>query len=521
MKRALLVLPLILILLLVGCNFTQVKVVNLSFYIDGSLYAECTLSQYRKEGLTLPTKDGFTLSAWYTDQTMTHEVNWNKVKSDTALYANWRRDQSAVMYTVTFYDDEGEEIATCRASSVADITYPVMPHLADADFVGWEGLPRVLTQDIELYAVYVPVYSVTFLVEGVVYNTQRVREGESAERPANPTKPSDVFYNYAFTGWDQNFNNVQYDLEVKARFSRSAILYDVVFEQDDGTSLKRTQSEYGDRIVPPSNPTKAAVDGVGFDFVGWDINGDGVCDQVPGMVTGDLTARAVYDSYVMYYDVIFLSDGEEVYRTRVEYGEPAVYEGEEPRKAPDAQYTYAFDGWDVDFGEITEELTVNALFATTVNRYHYAFLDENGQVYVDGQGVAWEGDADYGSVILGPQEIPTKEMTAAQEFTFDAWRDEQGNAWHDGDLLVSNVQYQVQFRASYRLYTVTFTVDGHVYESYRYRYGDKVDAPALPEPEEAAQEGYHWECSWVGWSEGYRVTRDVTFVFLCEEVEDE
>ncbi|MBO4534855.1 MAG: InlB B-repeat-containing protein, partial [Clostridia bacterium] len=262
MKRLLLVLPLILVLLLVGCNFVQVKVINLSFYIDGEYYTESTLSQYRKNGISLPTKEGYSLSEWYLDPAMTQLVNWNKIKTDTNLYSRWQREQATTLYSVTFYDDEGEEVGHCRAATVNDISYPVMPHLADADFVGWEGIPQVLNQDIEVYAIYVPVYTVTFLVEGVVYSTQRVREGSGAERPANPSKESDIFYTYAFTGWDQNFNDVHYNMEVKARFTRTAILYDVIFEQDDGSVIRSTASEYGDRIVPPNDPTKAPQDGV-------------------------------------------------------------------------------------------------------------------------------------------------------------------------------------------------------------------------------------------------------------------
>ncbi|MBO4534574.1 MAG: hypothetical protein J5755_01400, partial [Clostridia bacterium] len=144
-----------------------------------------------------------------------------------------------------------------------------------------------------------------------------------------------------------------------------------------------------------------------------------------------------------------------------------------------------------------------------------------GSVYVDEDGVAWQGEADYGTLLVAPSEIPSKPMTASQEFAFDAWRTADGVAWQQGDTLVADVVYQVNFTATYRQYTVTFSVGGHEYASYRLHYGDTVQAPELPEPDEEPAEGYHWECKWVGWSQGYRVTRDITFVYLCEEVEDE
>ena len=522
MKRYLiftLILPLVLALLLAGCNFNQVKPINLSFYVDGEAYTTVSLSTYRKEGVSLPTREGYTLTDWYLDAELTQAVVWDKITQDTSLYAKWERP-NAKTYLVTFYDESGEILSRSRVTSISEIRYP---EVRDADkrvFDHWDGVPRILVGDVNIYAVYSDAFQVTFWVDGEIYSRQKVKSGESALAPANPTKPADAFFTYAFTGWDHSFDNVRSNLDIKANFRRSSVEYDIVFAQDDGTEIKRSSLEYGDRIALPADPVKAPSDGVGYTFAGWDVDGDGKPDEIPSSVTKSMTAVAVYDTYTMYYTVIFMSDGVELYRTQVEHGYPATYEGEEPVRARDAQYTYTFDGWDADLDEILAPVTVNARFAEVVNRYRYAFLDEDGEVYVDSHGTSWAGEADYGSEILAPDETPEKEMTVSDVYTFDGWKTEEGVKWKEEDVLTGDVTYQVSFATTARKYEIVFSVQGHVYDTVVAEYGAVIAAPIPPEPEEPAQEGHHWECVWINWTDGYIVTRNAAFAYSCEEVID-
>ena len=64
-----------------------------------------------------------------------------------------------------------------------------------------------------------PEYTVTFYDwNNTVLKTQKVKKGESATAPANPTREG-----YTFTGWDKAFTNVQSDLSVHAVYTQNSV----------------------------------------------------------------------------------------------------------------------------------------------------------------------------------------------------------------------------------------------------------------------------------------------------------
>lgn len=68
------------------------------------------------------------------------------------------------------------------------------------------------------------------------------------------------------------------------------------------------------------------------------------------------------------YDVIFKNyDGSVLYQTKVNSGESAVYEGENPSKPADVDNYYDFEGWDKPFDNITSDLEVTAKYKSTSN----------------------------------------------------------------------------------------------------------------------------------------------------------
>ena len=51
---------------------------------------------------------------------------------------------------------------------------------------------------------------------------------------------------------------------------------------------------------------------------------------------------------------------------KVKYGEDATYRGTTPAKASDATYSYTFNGWDRSFTNVTEDITVKAIYRQTL-----------------------------------------------------------------------------------------------------------------------------------------------------------
>ena len=65
----------------------------------------------------------------------------------------------------------------------------------------------------------------------------------------------------------------------------------------------------------------------------------------------------------VYYHVTFVNYDETLlYEVDVLEGTEAIYQGEEPTKPEDKEFTYEFEGWDKDLSSITSDLITKAVF---------------------------------------------------------------------------------------------------------------------------------------------------------------
>lgn len=90
-----------------------------------------------------------------------------------------------------------------------------------------------------------------------ILKEEEVKINGSATAPDAPQKEG-----YEFTGWDQDFTNVQEDLDIYPEFKKSR--YTVIFKDDEGNILKETEVSYGNSAVF-DNPIKK-----GYKFIKWD-----------------------------------------------------------------------------------------------------------------------------------------------------------------------------------------------------------------------------------------------------------
>ncbi|MGN1433679.1 MAG: VWA domain-containing protein, partial [Ruminococcus sp.] len=90
-------------------------------------------------------------------------------------------------------------------------------------------------------------------------------------------------------------------------------------------------------------------------------------------------------SFINKYNVVFVNeDGTVLEEQQVEYGSSATAP-KTPVKEADAQYTYTFEKWDKDFSNITKDLTVTAVYSSTVNKYTVTFVNDDGTVLEEQQ----------------------------------------------------------------------------------------------------------------------------------------
>lgn len=107
-----------------------------------------------------------------------------------------------------------------------------------------------------------------------VLKEEEVKINESAIAPLAPEKEG-----YEFTGWDQDFTNVQEDLDIYPTFKKCR--YTVIFKDDEGNVLKQTEVSYGNAVVF-DNPDKK-----GYKFIKW--------DQDTSKVTSDMEVNGIFE----------------------------------------------------------------------------------------------------------------------------------------------------------------------------------------------------------------------------------
>jgi len=82
-----------------------------------------------------------------------------------------------------------------------------------------------------------------------VISTQYVMYGESAEAPSNPIRSNTAEWKYTFTGWLQDFDNIQSDLDVYADYSQTKQQYTVTFLDYYGNKISDVTVDYGTTTV--------------------------------------------------------------------------------------------------------------------------------------------------------------------------------------------------------------------------------------------------------------------------------
>ncbi len=152
------------------------------------------------------------------------------------------------------------------------------------------------------------------------------------------------------------------------------------------------------------------------------------------------------------YTVTFADhDGRVIATSKTEKGQAATAPANPEREG------YTFTGWDVDFSNVTGNLTVKAVY--TINQYTVSFTDyDSAQISV--------GIVDFGSPATAPAN-PEREG-----YTFTGW-----------DTDFSSVKGDLTVKALYEInkYTVTFVnIDGIVLKTETVEHGGAATAPANP-----------------------------------------
>jgi hypothetical protein len=413
----------------------------------------------------------------------------------TALFT-----ESVRSYIVTFFDGNGEVFAQQTVKYGETATLPSgTPSKTYGEqtayvFAAWEDTYSDITGDTAVNALFLEVarwYSVSFVnYDGTPFDSQTVEYNTAAKTPeSTPAKEPTESTTYTFTNWDKDYNCVVSDLVITAIFIASVREYAVTFLDGNGKAFAVVNTPYGSPAALPDGAPKKDADGLyAYKFSGWDYDN--------GNITEDREITSSYTAIDRWYTVTFSdSDGTLIESQTVEYRSAAVAPAAPAHEAT-TMYVYTFTGWDKDFGDVTENMTVKAQFSQTLRPYTVTFLDGNGNAY-SVQTVLYGGDA------ATPSGKPIKTSDDDYFYIFSAWVGSYTSI--TGDVTVTS-----EFTATQRYYIVTFY--GYdttlVLKSQKVEYGTSATAPEAPVP---VHSNVAYEYYFVKWDKDFNsVTSNLT-----------
>ncbi len=245
------------------------------FVVDGTVVE--TVDVLHGAVVTLPDnpeKEGHTFMYWSLSDGIDDPFDESEsIQASMTLYAYFEANE----YTITFETYDADDMPDMVAPYDSVISAPDMPELDGYFFEGWyldedfieafifETMPL---GDITLYARFLPVGSIntiTFYVNGNVFDEQTVYDDEFVVMPEDPEKAG-----HTFVGWetlDGMFDEsepIHQHLTIHAVFEPNN--YTIHFEDDLADAL---MAPYGSPIEAPEDPELE-----GYVFIGWYLDAD-------------------------------------------------------------------------------------------------------------------------------------------------------------------------------------------------------------------------------------------------------
>ena len=439
------------------------------------------------------------------DETYTYTfAGWDKevtsVKGNTDYTAVYTDEYNK--YIVRFLDEDGTVIFKETYHYGDNVVVPADPVKAADEtytytFAGWDKEVTSVKGNADYTAKYESSYidyTVRFLNEdGSVISENVYHYGEDVVVPANPVKAADKTYTYTFAGWDKEVTSVKGNADYTAKYEPSYIEYTVRFLNEDGSVITEATYHYGEDVVVPADPVKAADETYNYTFAGW--------DKEVTSVKGNVDYKAVYEPSYIEYTVRFLNeDGSVITEATYHYGDDVVIPAD-PVKATDETYTYTFAGWDKEVTSVKGNADYTAVYTDEYNKYIVRFLNEDGTVIL-------KSTYHYGDDVVVPV-APAKTADETYTYKFAGWDKEVTS-------VKGNVDYTATYEPSYIDYTVRFlNEDGSVISEATYHYGDNVVVPI--DPVKAADETYTY--TFAGWDKevtSVKGNTDYTAVYTDE-----
>ena len=455
------------------------------------------------EVVTAP--EGYTFSGWKLNDAVVTEVTFGA--GNVEVTGEWTVNE----YTITYLDDENQQIDVQTYAFGAEITPIADPDIDGKEFAGWvytdengdpiEGdLPETMpAYNIVATAIFnAAEYKVTYIVDGETYEEFDVTYNEPIDTPPAPDDKADA----VFMGWTDDGGTTVYsedeigemlmpnhDVEFTAVWSQ---LYSLTLQYEDGTAIGEVKYyAEGDDIDPVDEP--AALE-EGYKFSGWKYNdedGSFIEGDLPDVMPAyDIVAVALFEKGE--YTATYIVDGNEVESYDIVFGEDIDTPADPDKDG------YEFAGWlETTDNKAPDEYTEGMPAKNLEFEAQWEELYTLTVVYDDGT----TADAEY-SYVEGAEmtDVPTADPVK-DGYNFLGWLYSYDNTVYETADLAGftmpdeDVTLTAQWQ---KLYTLTVVYDDGTTADAEYSYAEGEEMTDVPTAD-PVKGGYEFQ----GWLYSY------------------
>ena len=393
---------------------------TITYKIDGTVYKTEQLKAGQTINPETPTREGYTFSGWNSLPATMPAQNITVTGSFTVNSYNITYQLDGATYQV---------VAVAYGTAITPLSVSKEGYI----FSGWSGLPATMpAHDITVTGSFtIASFKLTYVVDGVVFQTQTLTYGTAITPLAGPTRDG-----YTFSGWSSIPATMPAnDVTITGEFT--PIVYTLQY-MVDGNLYQQQQVPCGATITPIEHPEKE-----GYTFKGW----EGLPANMPA---GNLTVTAKYEPTI--YTLTYMVDGTTYMTFDVAYGSALS-----PIANP-VKEGYVFSGWSgLPANMPAGNVTVSGTFSIGTVTLEYIL---NGAGYQD--YVFYTNTYKYGQSIV-PYTRSPREIAG---YTFTGW----------DEVPAKMPGHDVKIYGTYKAknYTITYMVDGQEYKKVTVACGDPI-----------------------------------------------
>ncbi|MDR2711858.1 MAG: InlB B-repeat-containing protein, partial [Clostridiales bacterium] len=413
------------------------------------------------------------------DDTGTHTISLPMTGPDkiTILPYMWNR------HTVTFYSNDGSAVVSQTVEDKGQAEKPKDPTKTGFDFAGWYdnaalsgsayNFDTPITDDLDLYAKWIPIYTVTYkVVNGSWTDGATADKTEKVIYNGFPAEvPTDMIANtgHGSGSWSSDPVDAAITADTTFTFTFIANTYTVTYKVANGTWADGTSADKTETVIYngfPANVPSGMVADTGHGPGSWSSN------PAETVIIGNTTFT--YTFTLKTYTVTFYpNNGNEKTVEPVNHGSPVAKPADPIREG------YEFADWytDEDCKEVYDfKTTVTSdldLYANWVKTYKVTFDCDDGTPEPGEQIKHW-----------GEKATEPAAMTKSG-FKFGGWYDNnkfEGAPYSFDTPVTANIElYAKWIDASIVTYIVTFIPNGGIPEPAEQviEEGKKAIQPAI------------------------------------------